>query len=267
MTIFNLTGENRKEAGMSTTYGESDEVRENQTAVQGQVIMPFYLICDVSGSMSGDIGHLSSGIRDLIDSVKADPVVEDLTMLGIITFNHQAQVAVPLDSAGRINQPNLSASGGTNYSSAFQEYHRAFTADRSRLKAQGRKVFRPCVFFLTDGEPGDRPTFLSTFRSLFAFDPHTGTGNQAFPYFVPIGFRTASEQDMRSLAYPDFGEKGRWFLTRNTKVSDVLKQVADMLGNTVISSGQTAAAGAPRIVPPTPPAGSDSQWGIAGGFV
>lgn len=243
-----------------------EDVRESHEATQGQVIMPFYLLCDVSSSMSGDMAALNEAISDLIQSVASDPVVEDLTMLGIITFNHGAQVAVSLDSAGRITAPTLSASGGTSFAAAFREYHKAFEADRARLKAQGRKVYRSCVFFLTDGEPQDS-NYMDTFRSLLTYDPATGKGNRAFPYFIPIGFRNAREADMRNLAYPTFGQKGRWFLTRNTKVGEVLKQVADMLGNTVISSGQSAAAGSPQIVPPAPTPGAGSQWGEAGDYV
>ena len=32
---------------------------------QGQLVMPFYLICDVSDSMSQDMGALNDGVRRL----------------------------------------------------------------------------------------------------------------------------------------------------------------------------------------------------------
>src|SRR3712207_6757162 len=79
------------------TQSYSDEVRET-VAIEGQVIMPFYLIIDVSGSMSGDEQKLTFAIDDLIQTIRKDPVVDDLVMLSIITFNHAAQSVVPLGS-------------------------------------------------------------------------------------------------------------------------------------------------------------------------
>jgi hypothetical protein len=248
------------------TQSYSEEIRE--TAVtDGQVIMPFYLIADVSGSMQGDVQELSIAIDDLIQTIRKDPVVDDLVMLSIITFNHSAQTLVPLGSPSELNPPIIQAGGGTNYGAAFHEYHRVFEQDRAALKGRGLKVYRPCVFFLTDGAPGDRD-YAGTFRSLFAYDPATKTGNRAFPYFVPFGFRDAPEDVMRRLAYPDFGSiRGRWFLSRSSKVGEVLKAMAEVLGRTVISSGQSASQGVPQIVPPTPPAGMNAQFGEAGDTV
>lgn len=246
------------------THAESETVRET-SARQGQVIMPFYLVCDVSGSMSGDVDDLTKAVTELVQDIQNDPVVDDLVMLSVITFNHSATTVVPLSSPSDITPPRFSAGGGTGYSAAFTEYHRAFEQDRARLKSQGMRVYRPCVFFLTDGEPNDHHDYLRTFRSLLAWDPETKQGNKAFPYFVPFGFRDATEDVVKSLAYPTFGPaRGRWFLSRSNKVSEVLKTIRDVLGNTVISSGKSAGAGKPTIVPPTAQAGPDLQFGEAG---
>ncbi|WP_326946650.1 VWA domain-containing protein [Amycolatopsis sp. NBC_01307] len=231
----------------------------------GQMIMPFYLLVDVSSSMSGDVGELTTAINDMVQAILKDPVVDDLVMLSIITFNHTASTIVPLSPPSDITVPALHASGGTSYGAAFNEYNRVFEADRARLKGQGMRVYRPCVFFLTDGAPGDSD-HLTTFRSLFAFDPETRKGNRAFPYFVPFGFRGAPKDVMRSLAYPDFGKtKGRWFSSGSDKVGEILRAMTEVIGRTALSSGQSAAAGAPQIIPPAPTPGMDAQFGEAGG--
>lgn len=241
---------------------ESDEVQET-SAVDGQVIMPFYLIVDVSSSMRRDIPELTAAVEELIEAIRKDPVVEDLVMLSIITFGGDAHTIVPLDSPSDLKPPSFSAAGSTNYSAAFTEYHNSFERDRARLKAKGMKVYRPCVFFLTDGGPTD-PNYAETFRSLFRYDPATKSGNRAFPYFVPFGIRDAPESVIRELAYPNFGPiKGRWFLSRSNRIGDVLKAMAEVLGRTVISSGQSASQGLPQIVPPTPAPGMDAQFGEA----
>ncbi|MEV6851588.1 VWA domain-containing protein [Actinoplanes sp. NPDC051411] len=235
--------------------------------VEGQLIMPFYIICDVSGSMYGDMKDLNAALNQLRSDIMSDPVVNDLTMLSVITFQSSAQTVVPLGAPSEINLPALSAGGGTNYGAAFREYHRAFEADRARLKAEGKKVYRPCVFFLSDGAPGDRD-YLQTFRSLLAYDPQAKTGNKAFPYVVTFGFRDAPQEVMQQLAYPDFGgTRGRWFVSRSSNVGELLKSMTAAIGNTVISSGQSASTGNAMIVKPAMEDSSNTQFGEAGDHV
>jgi hypothetical protein len=251
--------------------GEDNRVDESigeTTDRRGSVVMPFYLLCDVSGSMQRDIQELASAIEQLLRDIQKDPVVDDTTMLSIITFSGRATTIVPLSNPSDITLPKLSAGGGTSYSAAFEEYHRAFESDRAHLKAQGVKVFRPCVFFLTDGEPGDRGTYLETFRRLLAWDPGRKEGNRAYPYFVPFGFRDATKEVIQPLAYPNFGKaKGRWFLSRSTRIHEILQAVVDVLGKSVVSSGQSTSSGAPALALPTPPPGSDMAYGEAEDFV
>lgn len=235
--------------------------------VEGQLVMPFYLLCDVSGSMYGDMADLNAALSQLCTDIMSSPVVDDLTMLSVITFASDARTVVPLAPPSQVELPTLTAGGGTNYSAAFQEYHRAFEADRARLKAAGKKVYRPCVFFLTDGAPGD-PDYLRTFRSLLGYDPATRQGNRAFPYLVSFGFRDAPERVMRELAYPDFGPaRGKWFVARTNRIGDLLKSMTSAIGNTVISSGVSAGQGTPQIVPPTIQPQQGMQFGEAGDIV
>lgn len=248
------------------TYSDVEFVRET-TADEGRVIMPFYLLVDVSGSMSRDAGELNGAVAELIRTIVKDPVVDDLVMLSIITFNHMANTIVPLSSPSEIIPPTLQPSGGTNYGAAFHEFVRVFESDRADLRSQGMKVYRPCVFFLTDGGPGDHD-YYETFRGLFAYDPESRIGNKAFPYFSPIGFREAPVEVLQRLAYPDFGRtRGRWFLSRSNDVGEILRTVAEVIGRTVVSSGMSVTVGAPAIIAPEVPAGSDMQFGDAGDFV
>lgn len=251
-------------------YVDEEAIRE-QDHVLGSLVMPFYIICDTSYSMVGDIGDLNAGLRSLVAEISDDPIVDDLTMLSIITFNSNAAVAVPLSRPSNIRVPNLVAAGGTSFSSAIRTYHDTFEGDRAALKAKGHKVYRPCVFFLTDGEPQDNPGFKDVFNQTLAWDPVAESGNRAFPYMVSFGFRDASFETLRAMAYPSFGEiKGRAFLAKSgEKVQDMLKSIVNALGNTVISSGYSAsgprgAAGA-QIIPPEPAPGDGLQMQFAAG--
>lgn len=246
---------------MAETDGTGIEIRN----VEGQVVMPFYLICDVSGSMVNDMQSLNEAMAQVRQDVLSAPIVDDVALLSVITFDHEANTVVPLDAASRISLPALTARGGTEYGNAFREFHRAFEADRVRLKAEQKRIYRPCVFFLSDGEPNDRGSYLQAFKSLFAYDPATGQGNRRFPYVVSYGFRDAKKDVMASIAYPDFGEtRGRWFLQSDgSGVGELLKSISHAIANTILNSGKSATQGTPQIVPPAPAAGM--QFGEAGG--
>jgi uncharacterized protein YegL len=230
-------------------------------AAEGQVVMPFYLICDVSGSMWVDIPALNAGIAQLQQEIMRDPVVDDLTMLSVITFADTASTVVPLSFPTEIQLPKLDSGGLTNYGPAFREFHRAFEADRARLKAEGRRVFRPCVFFLTDGEPTDGD-YAQVFTSLLGYDPATKQGNRAYPYVTAFGFREATAQTMATITYPTFGDKrGRYFLAQDgASVSGLLAVVAGAIATSVVGSANSVGNGAPQYMPPADLPGMEGSF-------
>jgi uncharacterized protein YegL len=238
-------------------------VSEELSPNEGQVVMPFYIICDVSGSMYGDVTALNTGLAQLRQEIMKDPVVDDLVMLSVITFNHSAKTVVPLAAPTEISLPTLTADGGTTYGAAFREFHRAFEDDRKRLKGEGKKVFRPCIFFLSDGEPGDRD-YLQTFQTLLGYDPATKQGNAAYPYVTTFGFRDATQHTMEAIAYPKFGESnkhGRWFIAKQGHAVDkLLKSMAGVIGQSVLKSGQSIGSSAPGYNPPTEVEGMEGSF-------
>lgn len=241
-----------------------DEERTREGSYQeGQVLMPFYIICDISGSMSSDIGSLNTALKDLVTDISTNPVAADLAMLSVITFDDYGKVVVPLSRPEDITVPTITIGGGTSFSEAFKTYHTTFEQDRARLKAAGSRVFRPCIFFLTDGEPWQSDPYKETFKQLLACNPQDGSGNRAYPYVVAYGFRDATEAVMSTLAYPNFGEKrGQWFLSRTGDVNQLLKSISKSIAQTVISSGLTVPTGQPQILAVAP----DVSAGMKGGF-
>jgi uncharacterized protein YegL len=236
----------------------------SERATEGQVVMPFYIICDVSGSMSGDLADLNAGVVELRDEIMKDPVADDLSMLSVISFGDTARTVAPLDFPSAVNLQPLTCGGLTNYTAAFQEFHRAFEADRVRLKNEGKRVYRPCIFFLTDGVPTSKD-HVQVFQQLFGYDPATKQGNSRYPYVTPFGFRGATEESMRAIAYPNFGEKkGRYFLAKSgVPVSSLLKAMTGMIATSVLSSSLSATTGTPQVVQPD----LDATPDLAGSFV
>jgi hypothetical protein len=135
--------------------------------------------------------------------------------------------------------------GGTNYGAAFRELAHVIPADFAALRAHGYRVFRPCVFFLTDGEPLDRD-WWETFKATLTYNRVTGVGMKNHPAFVPFGFRDAPDTVLQKLAYPP--ERGRWYHIRSTDIEQVLKMILDIIQKTVVASGQSSSTGQPALV-------------------
>src|SRR3954451_413750 len=127
--------------------------------------------------------QLNEALTGLRDAIVAEPAVDDLARIGVLTFSDSARVEAPLAQVSETQMPHLSDRGGTNYGAAFQTLAQTIEADRQRLKAEGYKVYRPCAFFLTDGLPQDG-TWATSFKSTLTYDSKTGQGMESYPIFV-----------------------------------------------------------------------------------
>ena len=228
---------------------------------EGQIIMPFYLLCDVSWSMTPDMGELNKALGELHQQLLGEPIINDLVMMSVITFNHDARTVVPLAAPEDMTLPALSAGGGTDYSPPLREFHTRFAADKDRLKREGKRVYRPCIYFLTDGEPNNT-TYQQTMASLIAKEK-----NAAYPYICAFGFREASAATLQTLAYPDFGDdtkRGRYFIAKDgASITDVLRAMVGVLARSILQSASSASAGTPLVAMPEP----DAVPGMGGSFV
>ena len=164
---------------------------------------------------------LNEGIRKLRRAIVAQPQVDDVAQVGIITFSDRRAGGPAAVADERGAMPTLHAQASTNYGSAFRLLAQTIQQDIARLKAQGLKVYRPCAYFLTDGS---RPiaTWFQTFNSTLTYDKATGTGMKGHPLFIPFGFRDASEDVLDKLAYPP--EKGRWFHVKTHDIEEALER-------------------------------------------
>jgi uncharacterized protein YegL len=241
-----------------------ERVREYEGVEQGQIVMPFYLICDVSYSMVEDMDALNEGLKRLRRAIVSQPVVDDVAHICLITFSDTAKVVMPLAQLSEHAMPTLAVEGGTSYGAAFRELAHTITRDAAALRGQGYRVYRPCAFFLSDGEPLDHD-WLQTFRATLNYDRSTGTGMKMHPVFIPFGFRDAPEDVLRTLAYPV--EKGKWFHTKSHDIEEALEGILSVIMKTVVSSGQSVSSGKPALIMPKPPTGSAMAYGDAEEFI
>lgn len=223
------------------------------------MVMPFYLICDVSYSMYNDMAALNDGVQRLRQSIVKEPTVDDVAHIAIMTFSDAAKVIMPLSQMSETPVPTLTVEGGTRYGEAFRELARIIPVDAAALRAKGYRVFRPCAFFLTDGEPND-DDYWETFKSTLTFNRVTQVGMKQHPVFIPFGFRDAPEEVLKKLAYPP--EKGRWYHIKNDDIGQVIKLILDVIMKTVVSSGQSS-TGKPALVHAPAPAAPGLTQGDA----
>lgn len=201
-------------------------------------ILPFYLVCDESFSMQGPpIDAINKALPELHDKIGTDPVVADKAHFSIIAFNHEANVLLPLcDLSDLDSLPSLEADGFTSYGAAFRTLRETIAQDVDRLKEAGHKVYRPAVFFLSDGHPGDTD-WPDAYRELT--DPSWGP----HPNILAFGFGDADASTIQKVATV------RAFMADNSlDPAQALQEFAKSLTNSIVTSGTQTAASADDTV-------------------
>lgn len=140
------------------------------------IAVPGLLLIDVSWSMAEVLDPAQRALAAFQGKLRRAPSVAQSAWLGVTTFADTARTDLPLtriaDPATTV--PMLQARGsGTNFHAAFTEALDRFRTDLAILKdgrdgGGSRKVFRPTIYFVTDGEHntgGDYTAALAELRS------------------------------------------------------------------------------------------------------
>jgi uncharacterized protein YegL len=197
-----------------------------------QQVLPFYLVCDESGSMDGaPVQAINDSLPKLHAEIGSNPVVADKTKFCLIGFNHSAQVLLPLSDLSTVSSiPGLKASGGTDYTSAFDLLYSTITSDVQQLKDDGDQVYRPAVFFLSDGQPGDNWSV--------AYQRLTDQGWPLHPNILAFGFGGVDATTLQQVATV------RAFIADGTMGPDAaLREFAKSLIQSIVNSGSKPAQG------------------------
>ncbi|RKS68906.1 uncharacterized protein YegL [Actinomadura pelletieri DSM 43383] len=197
-------------------------------------VLPFYLVCDESWSMSGEpIDAINDSLPKLHEEIGSNPVVADKTRFCLISFSQQAQVLLPLSDLSEVTAiPKLTADGGTSYSSAFDLLRATIESDIDQLKSTGHQVLRPAVFFLTDGQPNDSADWGVAYQRVI--DPAWGPR----PNILAFGFGDVDGQTLQRIATV------RAFISdESMEPHQALKEFAKSLIRSIVRSGTSGASG------------------------
>ena len=197
-------------------------------------VLPFYLLCDESGSMRGEpIRAINASLPEVHSEVGSNPAVADKTRFCIIGFSGAARTVLPLADLSAIEvMPSIAYhGGGTNYGAAFELLYDTITDDVRRLKANGDQVYRPAVFFLSDGRPNDKKWRVSYQRVI---DP----GWPLRPNILAFGFGKAVPATLQQVATV------RAFIAdKGMGPGAALREFAASLIQSIVKSGSRLAPG------------------------
>lgn len=190
-------------------------------------VLPFYLLCDESYSMDGDpIQALNDALPKLHREIGTNPVVSEKAHFCIIGFSDDAQVVLPLSDISTIqHMPTLTVRGGTSFGAAFRMLKDQIDRDVADLKSQGHQVFRPSVFFLTDGYATDGGSWESDYDIL------VDSSNPYHPQIISFGFGDADQDALTQVATL------KAFMADGSITPDVaLAEFASTLARTIVKS-------------------------------
>lgn len=211
-------------------------------------LLPFYLVVDVSYSMSGKkIASANQILHSVRDALALDPILSDKVRIGQIDFSDDARVQLPLCDLldPGLTLPTLSVRRGTSYAAAFDLLRTEIPANVRQLKADGYRVHRPAVFFLSDGLPTDGDhVWQNAFAKL--------TAESVYPNIIPFGVDDADGATLARVVHPSTGEKQmRLYLMDNGQdAASAINAMAKIMVSSVISSGRSVSQGESGILLP-----------------
>lgn len=163
--------------------------------MSGIQVFPFYLLCDTSRSMAGSrIQAVNDGLPEIQAEILDDPIVEAKARVSVISFSTEAKLELPLTRLADVEvMPQLKAGGQTNYAKGIELARLQIDADVNQLISEGYRVLRPCVYFLTDGRPGDS---WKRIRDEWV----DRTINPFAPNIVSFGVANADEETLKRMS-------------------------------------------------------------------
>jgi uncharacterized protein YegL len=219
-------------------------------------LLPFYLVVDVSASMSGArLDAVNQIMPAVVDALAETPILADKVRFALLDFGSDAQVRLPLCDPldENVTLPTLSVRGATSFADAFRLLRGEIESNVKQLKADGFAVHRPAVFFLSDGEPTDKlEEWRDAFRRLTEYDQVTKQGFAMYPNFVPCGVAQANPKCMQTLIHPATGPKQMqmYLMDDGQEVAKAITMIAEILISSMVKSGESLAQGDSGLILP-----------------
>jgi uncharacterized protein YegL len=115
-------------------------------------VFPVFLLIDVSASMAGGaIEAVNAALPALQREVRSDPTVGEIARVCLVTFSDEGRTLLPLGDLSDAELPEIMVEGATNFAAGFRALRQAIAMGVASLP-KGTPVYRPVVFFMSDGQ-------------------------------------------------------------------------------------------------------------------
>ncbi|MFJ8432580.1 VWA domain-containing protein [Kitasatospora sp. NPDC094019] len=205
-------------------------------------LLPMYVMADESGSMSSYLGELNTGLSSLHRALLGEPMAAAKVRFSVLGFSNDVQVRMRLADLRQENElPVLSSyGGGTSYRAAFQELLTRIPQDIAELKRDGYTVYRPTVFFLSDGQPSGNEDWNGVHRQLTDRAATTGA-----PNIAAFGIGEADAATILSVAT----DRNYAFVAiPGADIGAAITKFCSALTTSIVSSGLALASGQAELV-------------------
>lgn len=130
-------------------------------------VLPCYVVCDFSSSMTDYIGELGAGLREFRGAAHADPVAAARIRVSVIGLGRTPWVLQPLlPVAELIDVTEQSTCAATFFGPVFDFLRVRLDQDVNALDSDGLRPLRPIVFFVSDGRPADAESWPAAHARL-----------------------------------------------------------------------------------------------------
>jgi uncharacterized protein YegL len=208
-------------------------------------LLPIYVMADESGSMKGNMAALNAGLTHLHLKLLAAPMAAAKVRFSVLGFADSVVQRMALaDLRQQSEIPQLVARGTTSYQAAFEDLFDRIPRDMDQLKAEGYKVYRPAIFFMTDGLPNVGEDWIGAHRRLT-----DKSAIKAAPNIISCGVGDADAQTIKMIATaPNYA-----YISDGDRVGDAVSSFCEALTQSVINSGTALASGEAALIvePPT----------------
>ncbi|MFD9893246.1 hypothetical protein ACFWY9_28200 [Amycolatopsis sp. NPDC059027] len=201
-------------------------------------ILPCYVVCDESSSMADHLEDVGTGLRALRGALLTDPVVAGTARLCVIGFSGTARIVTPLSAPD--GEPAWRGPGTgteTNFGVVFSLLRETIQRDVEVLQAECCVVYRPVVFFLSDGQPTDADAWPAA---------HARLADRAWPARPRIVAFGVGDADRATIGR--IGTHRAYLSTGEASQREAVRAFASTLTSTVVAAGRSGDVDLPRQV-------------------
>jgi uncharacterized protein YegL len=212
-------------------------------------VIPFYVVVDESASMAGaPLDAANEALKDLHEEIAQQPALADRARFSVVGFSNDAEEVLKLSDLSTISQiPALHPQGETNYSAAFDFLRPLIESDYQQLRQSGHTVYRPVMFFISDGQPTD----ADWQKSLAVLRDSSWPRN---PHILAFGLGDAKPDIIGTIASSD--GFGMCQSDPDARPVALLRGVISNITKTIVHTTRTLSSGqAPSMEIAEPPTG------------